>query len=54
MVPRRLFLLNQASGGYEGKLSELFLAVLYTAVVHNDTHSHEQYLKLSAGFRFSF
>jgi len=33
----------------EGKLSELFCAVLYTTVVHNDTHTHEQFLKLSMG-----
>jgi len=47
-----------------GKLSELFCAVFCTSVVHNDTHTHEQLLKLTAGlsfglvyvrlFRFSF
>jgi len=30
-------------------ISELFRAVLCTTVVHNDTHTHEQFLKMTAG-----
>ena len=36
------------------KLSELFCAVLCTTVVHNDTHTYKQFLKLSVGLRFRF
>jgi len=28
---------------------ELFCAVLYTTVVHNSTHTHEQFVKMSLG-----
>jgi len=31
-------------------MSELFCAVLCPAVVHNDTHTHEQFLKFTIGF----
>jgi len=37
-------------------VSELFSAVMCTTVVHNDTHTHEQFLKMSVGLgllRFS-
>ena len=37
----------------DGKLSQLFCAVLCMTVVHNDAHTHEQFLKLSVGFRLS-
>ena len=33
-----------------GKLSELFCAVACTTVVHNDMHTHEQFLKMNVGF----
>ena len=32
-----------------GKLSELFCAELCMTVVHNDTHTREQFLKMSVG-----
>jgi len=32
-----------------GKLSELFCSVLCTTVLHNDIHTHEQFLKMSVG-----
>jgi len=34
--------------------SELFCAVLCTTVVHNDAHTHEQFLKLSVGLYLGF
>ena len=37
-------------------VSELFSAVMCTTVVHSDTHTHEQFLKMSVGLgllRFS-
>jgi len=33
----------------EGKLSELFCAMLCKTVVHNDTRTHEWFLKISVG-----
>jgi len=36
------------------KLSEMFCAVLCTTVVHNDTHTCEQFLKMSAGLGLVF
>ena len=39
------------SGGQEGKLSELFRAVLCMTVVHSDMHTHyyEQFIQVSVG-----
>ena len=36
------------------KLSELFFAVLYTTVVHNDKHIPEQFLKLNVSLGVVF
>jgi len=35
--------------GYQGRLFQLFCAVLYTTVVHDDQHIHQQFLRLNAG-----
>ena len=32
-----------------GKLLELFFAVFCMTVVHSDTHTHEQFLKMNLG-----
>jgi len=37
------------SGGQDGKLSEMLCYALFTTVVTNDTHTHEQFLKLTVG-----
>jgi len=41
-------------GGWEGRLSELFCAVLCTTVVHDDAHTYEQFLNMNVGWGLTF